>query len=67
MADDTLAVVERRKAWRHVFQCVLAEQEARTKERSGEPGAMAQLLAEGVRLDAAIDALDETLEPRRTS
>lgn len=59
-------MVEQRKAWRHLLQCAFAEQEARQKVRAAR-GTMAnpahkqrveaELLAEGVRTDAAIDAL----------
>jgi isopentenyl diphosphate isomerase/L-lactate dehydrogenase-like FMN-dependent dehydrogenase len=55
---------DRRKAWRHVIQCAIAEQKARAAYNAAEfddAAAEARLLAEGTRLDAAIDALDEDL------
>lgn len=59
-------MIEQRKVWRHLLQCAFAEQEARQKWkaiRSGMANPAAKrrveeaLLTEGVRLDAAIDAL----------
>lgn len=67
MPDETL---ERRKLWRHLMQCVLAEQAAREHHAEcGSDASERRLLAEGVRVDAAIDALDETLadDHRRTA
>lgn len=67
MPDDFL---EHRSAWRHVVQCALAEQAARDELtrarrwlilRARVTRAEKRLLAEGIRLDAAIDALDDTL------
>jgi hypothetical protein len=70
MADLSL---DRRKAWRHAVQCAIAEERARQQlavvvEFTGAGSAAARtcqvaLDAEGVRLDAAIDALDEMLTP----
>lgn len=67
--DPTL---ERRQLWRHLIQCVLAEQAAREAYYAASipciGAAEKRLAAEGVRLDAAIDALDETLlDQRRAS
>lgn len=66
MRDPTL---ERRQLWRHLIQCVLAEQAAREAYFSSPipciGAAERRLAAEGLRLDAAIDALDETLHDRR--
>lgn len=65
---------ERLKAYRHVAQCVLAEDRARqllatTVEFTGPESASARtcqatLEAEGLRLDAALLALDEMLTAR---
>lgn len=56
---------DRRRAWRHLLQCVLAEQAARVAWTTAKPpkrrAAEKRLVAEGLRLDAAIDALDDTL------
>lgn len=66
MADETM---QRRKVWRHLIQCVLAEHVAREEKKNASMGALPaaeqRLAAEGVRLDAAIDALDEDLLERR--
>lgn len=64
-------IIERRKVWRHFLQTAFAEQEARQILASEQHAnrvfehrvdrAQQRLDAEGARLDAAIDALDETL------
>lgn len=69
MPDET---TERRQLWRHLIQCVLAEQAAREAYHAAPVSCLGaaekRLATEGVRLDAAIDALDETLvEHRRAS
>jgi hypothetical protein len=55
------ATTDRRKLWRHVIQCLLAEHIARS---AGDEKA---LTTAGIRLDAAIDALDETLTERQSA
>lgn len=72
MRDATL---ERRRVWRHYTQCLLAEQAARDAlDRARRAWVFRDrriaraercLAAQGIRLDAAIDALDETLHDRR--
>jgi hypothetical protein len=73
MRDATL---DRRHLWRHLCQCVLAEQAARNELARAEfwiiprgriERAAKRLMVEGIRLDAAIDALDETLTETRRS
>lgn len=48
-------MLDHRHLWRHLIQCLLAEHIARS---AGDEKA---LIAAGIRLDAAIDALDETI------
>jgi hypothetical protein len=66
--DETL---ERRQLWRHLMQCVLAEHDARTAYHAApmeqRDACERRLTAEGVRVNAAIEALDETLLPVRRS
>jgi hypothetical protein len=73
MAD---AMTDRRHLWRHLCQCVLAEQSARAELARAEfwiiprgriERAAKRLMVEGIRLDAAIDALDETLTERQSA
>lgn len=62
------ATRDHRHLWRHLIQCVIAEQAARELHKHhGSESSERRLLAEGVRLDAAIDALDETLTTERQS
>jgi hypothetical protein len=63
MTDEEL--LEHRKAWRHMLQAAFAEQEARQRYHAGPSqrvsAAEQALLTQGLRLDAAIDALDASL------